>query len=54
MPIDKSSNLVKCDYANDQKCNYTNSDSSVETTACSCTLNENGDSYCPASQGNSK
>jgi len=50
MTVDSKSNLVKCDWSNDAKCHYKNSDNSTYDQACECTLNAQGDSYCPAAQ----
>ncbi len=54
MSVDSSSGLVKCGYAQDQKCNYTNTDKTTYSTDCSCALNADGDAFCAASPGDSK
>ena len=48
MSEDSSAKLVKCDYVNNQMCNYTNYDNTTFTQACECAYNEDGNSWCPA------
>jgi len=51
MKEDATAKLVPCDYNKEGKqCNYVNSDNSTYGFNCECTLNENGDAYCPAAQ----
>ena len=54
MTVDSSAKLVKCDFANSIKCNYTNSDNSIFQRDCGCALNVDGSSWCPATYGDSK
>jgi hypothetical protein len=54
MTEDSTAKLVKCDYASDAKCRYLNTDNSTVEISCECALNEDGSSWCPAAQFNSK